>query len=100
MKKDTIGTASRATVEFAMRALPHNHLLTDSKLTPEQRHVIELAFNSTLRKLGLVERNDPLCALIARKMIDIYKRGVTDAVALTEITVREIGPPPSVRDGN
>lgn len=61
-----------------------------SDFTPEQRHVLELAFNSTIRKLDLVDRDDPVCEIAAQRMINIYKRGVTDAVALTEITIREI----------
>ena len=73
--------------------MPIVRFLADSTLTPEQRHILELAFNNVLRKLNLVDRNDPLCELIAEKMIDIYERGVTNALALTEITIREIGLP-------
>jgi hypothetical protein len=62
-------------------------------LTPEQSQILELAFNCTLRKLGLVDRDDLICEIVAERMIDIYKRGVTDAVALSEITLREIGLP-------
>jgi hypothetical protein len=46
-------------------------LLTDSNLTPEQRRVLERAFSATLRKLGLVDRNDPICEIVARKVIEI-----------------------------
>ncbi len=72
--------------------MPVNRLLPDS-LTPEQRHVLETAFASTLRQLYLVDRNDPICEIVAAKLIDIHKRGVTNAVALTEMTIREIGLP-------
>ena len=67
-------------------------LLADTDLTPEQCHIIELAFSDTLRQLDLVdrERDDPICALVAQKMMAIHKRGVTDAVSLTEVTIREI----------
>ena len=73
--------------------MPINRMLADETLSPDERHVLLLAFNSALRKLELVDRDDPICALVAQRMIDIHKRGVTDAVALCEITIREIGPP-------
>jgi hypothetical protein len=73
--------------------MPISRLLTQGKFTPEQRHTLELAFRATIRKLDLVDRDDPVCHIVAKRMIDIHKRGVTDAVALSEITIREIGLP-------
>lgn len=73
--------------------MPINRLLSDIELTPEQRHVLELAFNSALRKIGLVDRDDPICALVAERMIDVHRRGVTDALALAETTIRELNMP-------
>ncbi|AMA59434.1 hypothetical protein BCCGELA001_26305 [Bradyrhizobium sp. CCGE-LA001] len=65
------------------RSLPND-------LTPEQRHVIELAFNNAVRKLALVDRDEPLCDSLAKAMIDLSRRGVTDALALSELTIRRI----------
>ena len=79
--------------------MPIARLLSDIELAPEQRLVLELAFKNTLRKIGLVDRDDPICALIAKKMVDLHGRGVTDAVALTEITVRELSPQKEERRG-
>ena len=61
----------------------------DIDLTREE-NVFELAFNHALRKLNLVGRSDPVCDVVAKKMIEIHRRGVTDAVALAEITIREV----------
>ncbi len=72
--------------------MPIARLLADDLLTPEQLHVLELAFNHTLRKIGLADRNDPICALIAGMMVELQNKGVIDAVALAEITVRELSP--------
>ena len=72
--------------------MPITRLLTDSYFTPEQRQVLELAFNSTLRKLNLVDRNDPICEMVARKIIEIGAAGVTNAVAISEIAFRELVP--------
>ncbi|WP_051380591.1 hypothetical protein [Bradyrhizobium sp. WSM1743] len=73
--------------------MPITPLLTDGNFEPEQRHVLELAFNAALRRIGLVDRKDPICEIVAQRMIEVQRRGVTDAVALCEITIREIGVP-------
>jgi hypothetical protein len=68
--------------------LPITRLLSDIDLTPEQRHVIELAFNDALGKLHLVDRNDPISEMIARKVIEISSSGINDASAISETAVR------------
>jgi hypothetical protein len=68
-------------------------LFTDSSFTPEQRHVLELAFNNTLRKLNLVDRDDPICEIVARKVIEVGTSGITSSVAIAEITCRQLGVP-------
>ncbi|WP_439373952.1 hypothetical protein ACRQ5Q_31445 [Bradyrhizobium sp. PMVTL-01] len=73
--------------------MPINSLISGSvDLTPEQRHVLELAFRRTLRKLNLVDRNDPICEIVARKVIEVGATGVTNAVAISEIAFRELRP--------
>ncbi|WP_050382845.1 hypothetical protein [Bradyrhizobium pachyrhizi] len=71
--------------------MPLARRFTGINLTPDQQHIIELAFSAALRKLDLVDRNDPLCDLVAKRMIDVHTRGVTNVLALSEITIREIG---------
>ena len=72
--------------------MPISRLLANSEFTPEQRLVIEQAFADTLRKLHLVDRNDPICEIVAHKIIEICKRGVTDAVAICEMACRQLTP--------
>lgn len=74
--------------------MPISRLLAATQLAPEQQRVLELAFNSALRKLDLVDRDDPVCAIIAKRMLEVHQRGVTDPVALIETTIREICPTP------
>jgi hypothetical protein len=71
--------------------MPIMRLLNDSDFSPEERHVLELAFNSTLRKLDLVNRNDPICELVARKVIEIGSTGTSNAVAIAEMAYRQLG---------
>jgi hypothetical protein len=47
--------------------MPINRLLKD-KRTPEEIEFLNKAFNHTLNLLGVVDRNDPLCDMIARKV--------------------------------
>jgi hypothetical protein len=59
-------------------------------LTPEQHHVIELAFDKTLRQLNLVDRDDPICEIVAQKVIEVGATGVTNAIAISEIALRQL----------
>ena len=72
--------------------MPINRVLMESKLTPELRHVVELAFNQTLRKLNLIDRSDPICEIVARKVVEIGSSGVTNAVAISEMAFRQLRP--------
>ena len=71
--------------------MPITRLLADADFTPEQRHVLELAFSHTLSKLNLVDRNDPICDMVARKVIEIASSGATDAIAIAETAFRQLG---------
>lgn len=68
-----------------------NRLLPDS-LTTEQRHVIQLAFNLTLRKLDLVDRNDPVCEIVARRVVEIGASAPLNALAIAEIASKQMDP--------
>jgi hypothetical protein len=72
--------------------MPIKRLLQTGDFTQDQRHVYELAFNAALRKLYLVDRGDPVCEIVARKIIEVGSSGVTDAVAISEIAVRQLDP--------
>jgi hypothetical protein len=51
--------------------MPINRLLEDKKLTPEEMARSNAAYSYVLRSLSLVDRNDPLTEMIARKVIEI-----------------------------
>jgi hypothetical protein len=71
-------------------AMPINRLLDETDLTPERRHVLQLAFDNTLRKLDLVDRNDPVCDIVARKIIEIGANNTINAIAISEIAYRQL----------
>jgi hypothetical protein len=68
-------------------------LLKDSKLGPEEREILNLAFIRALRLLRLVDRNDPVCDIVARKIREIGATGASDPVAISEIAARALGAP-------
>jgi hypothetical protein len=51
-----------------------------------------LAFAATLRKLNLVDRSDPICEMVALKVIEIGASGVSNAVAISEIACKQLDP--------
>ena len=54
--------------------MPINRLLKDSNLAPEEQQALKQAFDRSLRKLHLVNRNDPVCEIVAHKIIEIEAR--------------------------
>lgn len=66
-------------------------LLQNSPLGPEEIAILSDAYERTLRKLGLVDRNDPITEIIARKIIELGQRGVREAAQIVELAVKELG---------
>jgi hypothetical protein len=80
-----------------MRWLEHTpgmaiyRLLQNSPLGPEEIAILIDAYERTLRKLGLVDRNDPITELVAKKVIEMAQRGVREAQQLSDMTMKELG---------
>jgi hypothetical protein len=70
--------------------MPIYRLLQDSSLGPEEIAVLTDAYERTLRKLSLVDRNDPVAEMVARKIIELGQRGVREAAHLVELAVKEL----------
>ena len=58
---------------------------------PEEIARLTAAYEQTLRTTGLVDRNDPITEMIARKIIEIDQRGVRDPMLLSGLTIKEMG---------
>ena len=65
-------------------------LLQDSALEPAVHEGLRLAFSGTLRLLGLVDRNDPVCEIVACKIVEIGATGASDPIAISDIAVRQL----------
>jgi len=70
--------------------MPINRLLQNSKLEPAEREVLSLAFIHALRLLHLKDRSDPICEIVARKIIEIGVTSTGDPVVISEIAARQL----------
>ena len=74
--------------------MPISGFLSDRKLNPEQIEFLNAAFNlAALQALQLVDRNDPICEIVARKVIEIGVDGVGDPQEVAKAVVKQLGPP-------
>lgn len=67
--------------------MPINRLLKD-KRTPEEIELLNKAFNRAQSLLGVV---DPLCDLVARKVIEVSTTGINKPREIAEVAVARIG---------
>jgi hypothetical protein len=71
--------------------MPIYRLLQNVPMGPEEIARLTAAYERTLRIIGLVDRNDPIAEMIAKKIIEIGQRGVRDPAQLSELTIKEMG---------
>jgi hypothetical protein len=78
--------------------MPINRLLKDSNLGPEEIERLKSAYGQALRSLCLVDRNDPIAEIVAKKIIEIGATGVRDPAEISTLAVEQLGlgGPPSV----
>jgi hypothetical protein len=67
--------------------MPIQRLLKNSQLEPDRVKALNCAFTLALRSLGLVDRNDPICDLVAQEVIDIGAHGMRDPQEIAKAVV-------------
>jgi hypothetical protein len=70
--------------------MPISRLLQNSKFKPAEREVLGLAYIRALSLLHLKDRSDPICEIVARKIIEIGACATGDPVVISEIAVRQL----------
>lgn len=70
--------------------MPINQRLKD-KRTPEEIELLNKAFNHALNLLGVVDRNDSFCDMVARKVIEVRATGTSEPREIAEMAVVRIG---------
>jgi hypothetical protein len=69
--------------------MPIRRLLSVGAFKPEETAVLTLAFEMALRALHLVDRDDPICEIVARKIIQIGN-GISDPSEIAKIAVKQL----------
>jgi hypothetical protein len=73
--------------------MPIRRLLKDDGLAgPEDVERLNRAYSYALRSLHLVDRNDPITEIVAKKVIEVGAKGVRDPSEISEIAVKQLGP--------
>ena len=62
----------------------------DHAFSPDEAKRLVEAFEDTLRALKLVDREDPVTMLVAKRIIELAKQGERDPVQLRERTLKTI----------
>jgi hypothetical protein len=73
--------------------MPINRLFTEGKIRPEEVERLNRAFTFTLHRLSLVDRQDALCEIVARKIIEIDATGTHDPKEIAKIAAKQFGIP-------
>lgn len=68
-----------------------HRLLQNSPLGPEDIAILTDAYERTLRALSLVDRNDPITQMVAKKLIEVGQTGLKDAEAISAQALKELG---------
>ena len=63
----------------------------DGQHTPEQIELLNNAFDHALNLLSVVDRNDPLCEMVARTVIEVSATGTREPRKIAELAVGLIG---------
>jgi hypothetical protein len=73
------------------RVMPINRLIRDGEIEAQEVERLNRAFTFTLQSLSLVDRDDPLCEMVARKIIEIDALGTHDPAEIVRIAAAEFG---------
>jgi hypothetical protein len=71
--------------------MPIYRLLQNVPMGPEEISRLTTAYEHTLRTIGLVDRNDPITELIAKKIIEIAQTGVREPADISALAIKELG---------
>ena len=73
--------------------MPINRMFRDGKIKAEEVERLNRAFTFTLQSLSLVDRDDPVCEIVARKVIEIDAAGTRDPKEIARLAVKKLGLP-------
>jgi hypothetical protein len=68
-----------------------HRMLQNVPLGPERIAALVEAYQITLKKLRLVERDDLMTQMIAKKIIEVAQIGVSEPEQISELAIKELG---------
>jgi hypothetical protein len=68
-----------------------NRLLEKTTLAPEEADRLTEAYKLALSELGLKDRDDPLTAIIAEKIIEAGQTGIQDCAEICRLAIAGVG---------
>jgi hypothetical protein len=71
--------------------MPIHRLLRNGQIKPQDLQRLDRAFTFTLKSLHLVDRDDPICEIIARKVFEIDAAGTHEPKEIAKMAVKEFG---------
>lgn len=72
--------------------MPLDRLLEARGIGSEDSERLKRAFNLALNSLHLVDRNDPICEMVAHKIIEIGLDGTRDPQEIAALAIKQLGP--------
>ena len=73
--------------------MPINRFLREASFEPNEVSLLTSAFDAALELLRLKDRSDPICELVAAKIIQIYRMGERDPAKICARAIKELGVP-------
>ena len=71
--------------------MPIHRFLQNMPMGPEDISRLTTAYEQALRGIGLVDRDDPISEMVAKKVIQIAKTGVRDPTDIAAQAIMELG---------
>jgi hypothetical protein len=68
-----------------------NDLLKRRGIGPEDSERLKQAFSLAVNGLYLVDRNDPICEMVAHKVIEIGLNGTRDPQEIAALAIKQLG---------
>jgi hypothetical protein len=68
-------------------------LIHNTALGPDEIPRLVAAYEETLRALGLIERDDSMTRMVAKKVFEIAQTGIEDPAAISKLAINELGHP-------
>lgn len=72
--------------------MPLDRLLNGHGIGSGDAERLRQAFNLALNGLHLVDRNDPVCEIVARKVIEIGLDGTRNPQEIAALAIKRLGP--------